>query len=425
MASKKVKKAFVYVAACQKRALDARKVSNYFLKNNYKIINRPSDADVIFYITCGYSQQEADKAFNKIKEFQKYDAELVVAGCVPGTDKEKLAKIFNGKIIVTRDLDKIDNLFPDHEVKFEEIIDPNIEYDNQDEATRIAKDIKTMKKISKKLGPLGTVYFKIEDFILKNIIGQHSYLYKSFAAEDPVYTIRISWGCYGNCSYCAIKKAIGRLKSKPLDQIIREFKCGLAEGAKYFALAADDVGLYGLDIKSSFAELLDEMTKIPGDYEISLGSLDPRWAVRYADDIGRILKRDKIKLIGIPFQSGNPRVLKLMCRYADVEKMKDAIKKIYETFPNVSLNTHIIVGFPTETMEEFKDSLNLIKDGNFSAGLVFLYSEKPGTEAEKIEPKIPMEEIDKRLKFAKKFLNDAGYNVIHIKKPHFFQFDKT
>ena len=418
------KKAFVYVAACQKRALDARRVSDYFSKNNYELVKKPNDADVIIYITCGYSKEEAEKAFNKIKEFQKYDAELVVAGCVPGTDKEKLAKIFKGKTIVTKDLDKIDGLLPEHGVKFNEIIDPNLEYDNQDEATRIAKDLKTMKKISKKLGFIGTIYFKIEDLILKNLIGRHSYLYKSFAAEDPVYTIRISWGCYGNCSYCAIKKAVGRLKSKPLEQIIREFKCGLAEGTKYFALAADDVGLYGLDIKSSFAELLDEMTKIPGDYEIALGSLDPRWAVRYEDDLVRILKRNKIKLIGIPFQSGNQRVLKLMNRYSDVEKMKVALKKINDALPDVSLNTHIIVGFPTETMEEFKDSLNLIKDMNFSAGLVFLYSEKPGTEAEKIVPKIPPEEISERLKFAKKFLTGAGYNVVHIKKPHFFQFDK-
>ena len=113
-----------------------------------------------------------------------------------------------------------------------------------------------------------------------------------------------------------------------------------------------------------------------------------------------------------------------MNRYSDVEKMKVALKKINDALPDVSLNTHIIVGFPTETMEEFKDSLNLIKDMNFSAGLVFLYSEKPGTEAEKIVPKIPPEEISERLKFAKKFLTGAGYNVVHIKKPHFFQFDK-
>jgi tRNA A37 methylthiotransferase MiaB len=403
-----MKKAFIYLAACQRRALDATKIRNYLIKNGYEIINKPKKADIIFFVTCGYAQNLTEGCLNKIKEFQKYDAELIVAGCVPGTDKEELEKIFKGKSITTKNLDQLDNLFPEHTVKFSEIDDTNIEFRNSPKAPIIVKNIDIITKISKKFRWVRGIYFKVEDKVLKNPITPQLPLFKTFSGEDPLYNIRISWGCLGVCSYCAIKKAIGRQTSKPIDQCVKEFKKGLSKGYKIFNLAADDCGTYGLDIGKTLPELIDEILKIPGDYKLSIASISPRWIVKYIDELEEILKRKKTQIVSlrIPVQSGSSRILKMMNRYSDTEKMLVAIRRLNETLSNTPVNTHIMIGFPTETEEEFKQTLNFVKEAKFSKIVTFPFSCKPGTEAEKIEPKVPEDEINRRLEFAQKFFKD-------------------
>ena len=102
-----------------------------------------------------------------------------------------------------------------------------------------------------------------------------------------------------------------------------------------------------------------------------------------------IVKRGKITILNCHIQSGNNRILKLMKRYSDTEKIKDAFLRLKKAFPKLIIDTDVIAGFPTETEEEFKDSLNFIKSTNLDMGLMIGFSCKSGTEAEDIKPKIP------------------------------------
>jgi tRNA A37 methylthiotransferase MiaB len=415
-----MKKIFVYVdeAACRKRLLDAGRICTYLSKKNYQIVYKPKDAQMIIFITCAVFQKITEHSLKIIKKFQKYDAELIVAGCLPAIDQEKLNEVFDGRTLITKNLDEIDRFFPSDEIKFCNIDDTNILFPNINESSFTG----VLKQITSRITKIETIINQIKEHILKNLFSENSFIYLEFS--NIFYFIRIAEGCLGNCSYCSIKKATGSISSKPLDQCLREFKKGLEDGYRKFVILAEDVGAYGLDVTDSLPKLLDHLTMNPGEYKISIKSIHPCWLVKCIDELEDLLKREKIVFIGIPIQSGSSRILKLMNRYSNTENMKDAIRRVKQSFPEISLYTHVIVGFPSETYDEFSESLDFINNSSIDSGYIYVFSSKPGTEAEKIEPKIPEKEIRNRLKYAKKFLVKAGYKVFYLPKIHFFMFDK-
>jgi len=416
-----MKNVYIYVNACRKRSLDATRIRNYFIKNENKIVNDPKKADLIILLTCGFLNDVTEKSLEKVKHFQKYDAELIVAGCLPEIEKQRLKEIFDGNVISTKDIEKIDALFPEHKIKFNSIDDTNILHENIDvgSATGVIKHRIGANQLFKK------PYSGIRNHILKHLSQQHSPLFKSLTTKK--FHIRISSGCLGNCTYCAIKPAVGPFKSKPLNQIISEIQKGIQQGYTNFILESDDVGAYGLDGEITFPKLLDKITDAPAEYTISIHALSPRWLVKYLDDLYPIFKRKKISTLGIAMQSTSNRILKLMNRYSDMEKITNACIKLKNDFPDLAIDTHYILGFPSETEEEFKQTLNFVKQTDFNVGYFIPFSLKNGTKAEQIEPKITQKEISKRIRYAKKYLKNIGYHVLYYSEEecHFLLFDKS
>ena len=409
------KKFFVYSDTCPRRRLDASRISDYLIKNNYKKVNNPKISDLIIYVTCGFSDETANHAFKKIKDFKKYDAELIIAGCLPEIEKETLENIFSGKKISTKELNKIDTLFPDNKIKFNKIEYNNLVWENIDESHVFG--------ILNKSKVLSNLTQKLIDHILKNLLGENSPFYNSLIGES--YLIMVSRGCFGNCSYCAIKKAIGPLKSKSMEECINEFKRGLSKGYKKMYLVGDDLGAYGADCGFTFPELLSKIVDIDGEYGLFIMDLNPRWFVKYYKEIKEILQKGKVELLLIPIQSGSSRILDKMNRYSDIDKLKKCLIDLKKTFPKIVLVTHIMVGFPNETEGDFKESLEFVSEVGFNTGLLIPFSSKSGTKAADIEPKTSKKDINKRLIYAKKFLRNMNYNVIYIKKPrYFFIFDR-
>jgi len=405
-----MKKIFIYAGnACERRKLDVRRISNYLSINGYEIITNPRKADIIIVSTCGADNFLAEESFKNINRFKKFDAELIVAGCIPETDKERLKKTFDGKTVVTNDLDKIDTYFPENKIKFNEIEDCNLPLISIDES----KPSDVFKKLFISSVPTKKLYAGILNHSMKNIFGEHHLALGNLLdiPLDDFYLLRISWACSQNCSYCAIKRALGKFHSKHIDQIINEFKNGLDKGFTNFFITADDTGAYGVDFGRTFPELLDKITEIKGDYNIGIHALNPRWLVKYIDEIEEILKRGKIKCLNMPIQSGNSRVLKLMNRFYDIDKIRDAYIGVKKAYPDLSTLTHCIVGFPTEKEEEFKNTLEFIKETEIDVGYLIPMSIRPNTRAESIEPKIPMEEITRRIEYGKKYLRHLGYKT--------------
>ena len=408
------KKIFIHAKyVCERAKTDARKLAIYFTENGYKIVDNPKKADLIIFNSCGYSNPLAQHCLNEIKKLKKYDAELIVVGGLPETDKEEFEKIFNGKTLSHKDIDKIDTFFPQHAIKFNTVRDCNISWMTIDETT--PKDI--IKKIAIQNPLTKKIYVSLFDYYFQKTIGKN-YLILSNPLDIPtdhIYRIEIARGCSFHCSYCAIRKSIGPFQSKPLNNCINEFKQGLKNRYNTFYITAPDPGCYGTDIGTTYPTLLQQITSFDGDYLITLDGLNPVWLVQYIKEIEEILKTKKINAISVPIQSGNTRILKLMNRFSNTEKIKDALLRIKQNYPNVTLATGCIIGFPTETEQEFKETIMFIEDVQFDIGFLNPISIKSNTKAEQIDPKISKEEITKRIHYAKKHLKQRGYNTVYTK----------
>jgi tRNA A37 methylthiotransferase MiaB len=435
----KKKKIFIYqVKTCNRRKLDALRLQKYFSANNFQIVQNSKDADIILLSTCSYSNKHSQASMDAVKKFLKCDAELIVTGCLPEIEKEELGKIFRGKTVSTKELNLIDSLFIENKIKFNEIEDANIPLENSNEYIFI----RNLRKLFRKSQTTKKIISSIVGSTLKNLVKDESanchksiinYSYFKYfkkgikpglTIHKNSFFIRPSWGCLGNCSYCVIKKAIGPLKSKPLDAIIAEFKKGLNQGYKNFIFDADDLGAYGIDIGSNFVEMLDKITDISGEYLIHLRYIHPVWLIKHTKEFEKVLKKGKIKSLGSAIQSGSSRVLKLMNRFSDVKKIEDSFYKIKKAYPNLLIATECINGFPTETKEEFKETLNIIKKINFDWGFIFPFSCRPGSEAWKLEPKVSKKEILNRMKYVGKYFKKIGYNSFLFKDLEIIAFSK-
>lgn len=378
-------------------------------------MNKPHKADKIIFVTCAYRDEIANDCFEQIKELKKYSGELIIVGCLPDIESKKLKDIFNGITISTKNLNFIDDYFPSNKFKFIDISDADV----------ISEEIiPSQKKYGiNKISLIENINSLLRKNIIKYFFNKDLLLYL-YPYEKNNFHVRISWGCLGNCTYCAIKKAIGSLKSKPLEECIDDFKVGLNLGFKDFIITADDVGAYGIDMGFSFPQLLDKLSSIEGNYKISIQDFDPKWIVKYIDDLELIFKRDKISSINVALQSGSKNILEQMNRYNDIDKISSAIQRLRNSSKVFSLDTHFIVGFPSETREDFYQTMNFIFENKFDMGFIYRFSLRSNTKANFFNPKISSDELDFRMLFAKKLLKKNNYKVLTLSKNSFYSFYK-
>ena len=144
--------------------------------------------------------------------------------------------------------------------------------------------------------------------------------------------------------------------------------------------------------------MIKSINQIEGDFKITLTTFNPQWFIKYPE-LFELLKSDKIeKKIYLPLQSGSNRVLELMQRDYSVEQYKEIFERIKREIPKMKIQADVLVGFPTETEEEFEKTLELVKKLDIYFLQVFAYTDMKKTKAEKLEPKIPFEETEKRAK---------------------------
>jgi tRNA A37 methylthiotransferase MiaB len=228
------------------------------------------------------------------------------------------------------------------------------------------------------------------------------------------YYLSTSRGCLGNCSYCGVRFAVGKLKSKPLDAVLTEFSRGIERGYKDFSVIGDDVGGYGQDCGSTFSELIAALqgsmdkTKSTADFKLHIEEINPRWINKYGDDLIKLFSSRNVKSILCPIQSGNNRILSLMNRNDDIDKLMGILNVIRRNNLGLELNTQIIIGFPTETEAEFDDSLKKLTKVSFNSVTLFPYDDKENTKSYEMHPKVPESVKQDRIKKAQTFLRQQG-----------------
>ncbi len=208
--------------------------------------------------------------------------------------------------------------------------------------------------------------------------------------------LSIMYGCNNFCTYCIVPYVRGRERSREKSLILDEARQMISAGYKDITLLGQNVNSYGKTLadKPTFAQLLHEIDSIDGDYWLRFMTSHPKDCSK--ELIDTIANGTHIsKHLHLPFQSGSDRILKAMNRHYDRKKYLDIVNYAKEKIDGVSLTSDIIVGFPGETYEDFKETLSLIREVEFTSLFTFIYSPRVGTPAAKMDDPISAEEKSK------------------------------
>lgn len=196
----------------------------------------------------------------------------------------------------------------------------------------------------------------------------------------------IAQGCLGDCAYCITKFARGGLSSYDPDELVSRFGSAVGSGAKEILVTAQDTGCYGLDIGTDLPSLLRRMLENKGEFMIRIGMMNPDSLMPIADDLLDVMKDPRIyRFIHIPVQSGSDAVLKRMNRAYSAEGFLDLAGRLRSAYPGISISTDIISGFPGETDEDHRKSIDLIERLKADTVNITRFSSRPGTEAALME----------------------------------------
>ncbi|MFH1061635.1 MAG: radical SAM protein [Candidatus Omnitrophota bacterium] len=344
-------KVYIEYSGCPNRGIDATRFEHYFMQNGCRVIKSPGLAEHILYISCAFSQDREDRAIKRIKELDKYRGRLIVAGCLKGINKKRLDENFKGLSLVTADHNDIDILFPEFKVGFSAVKDGNNIY--RFNLLRFLKE--------------NLFVFRFDLNFIKRVL----FYFRRRDVRNYCY-IRIASGCEKeHCRFCVIWQAIGALRSKHISICLNELQLAVKKGIKTIVLTANNSGAYGLDINSSLPELLKAILSVEGDFRIEIEDLHPVWLIRYADELALLIRSGKISVLHCPVQSGSDRMLGFMNRRHTKAELKDAWKKLKSAWSELQINTHILVGFSTETADDFRQTLALLRD--IRPGLVHIH----------------------------------------------------
>lgn len=221
-------------------------------------------------------------------------------------------------------------------------------------------------------------------------------------------SVSIIYGCNNFCSYCIVPYVRGRERSRKPEDILKDIENLAQKGYKEIMLLGQNVNSYGNDFKEekyTFANLLEDIEKIDGIEIIRFMSPHPK---DFSDDVIEVIRKSKkiARQIHLPLQSGSTKILKEMNRKYTKEQYLNLVEKLKKADENISFSTDIIVGFPNETSEDFKETLDVVKKVGFDQIYMFIYSKREGTKAARIDDKVQREEKVERLETLKKLYED-------------------
>lgn len=361
-------KVYIDTFGCTFNQGDSQIMAGLLQEDNAQIVPNMEDADVIIVNTCYVKQPTEQKVINRIKKVQDQfpDKKLIISGCMVEIDQDKL------------------------------------------------------KKAAPSAGWIGPRQIKSTLDVVKScmdgetsrIIG-HSDEIKAGLPKirfDPfVHISQICEGCVGRCTYCCTRFARGKLQSYPVENIRSEIENAVREGCVEIQLTAQDTAAYGMDTGGKLSELINEIATIPGDFRLRVGMMHPKSMMGDLDElIQAFMHKNVYKFMHIPIQSGSDSILKHMGRGHTVAQYKEIISEIREKIPEISIATDIIVGYPTETDEDFEDTLKLIDDIKPNFIHISKYRHRPMA----ISSALP--EIDhKIMKKRSKALNDLKSKILY------------
>ena len=330
-------KIWVEAYGCSASFADSEMISGLVVNGGHSLAKDSDDADLSVIVTCSVKDATANKMIHRIKMLKSKP--LVVAGCLPKAEQTSVEKFSDGASM----------LGPNSIGKTLEIIDSTLNGNRQ----VILNDTDVSK--------VGLPKVRL---------------------NSAVGIVEIASGCMSECTFCQTKISKGDLQSYRPGDITRQVKCEIQDGCKEIWLTSTDNGCYGFDIGTDLPELINCIVKIPSDFMIRVGMMNPMYMSRIRKSLIDAYDNDKVyKFIHIPVQAGSNRVLNEMKRGHTAGTFRDTVRMIKKRFSRFTISTDIIVGFPSETVADFKDTINLLKETKPDIVNLSRYSQRPGTEA--------------------------------------------
>lgn len=334
-------------------------------------------ADVLFVWTCGLTQEHARLSriiIWKLARERKPDAKLLIWGCLPRQDPSAIPKLENSVAFGHREVHIL-----------EELIGGSVRYG--DVTANYAFPITPISGVE--LAYLQRSRVSDDKFSAFLDIC-HDQLCNSLHRRkaEPTYYIMASRGCTGHCTYCSDRVSCGVIQSKPIERVVTELRLGLQEGYKRFQLVSTDAGAYGRDLGYTLCDLLKEIEKIDGDYRLHVGAINPAYLRDMWSDLLPHFSTGKIVETCISGQCGSDRILKLMGRRHSATEFEEYVKNLQGSCPRVFIATQLMVGFPSETEEDFVATLGIVDRIDFDHVEVFKFSSRPTTLASRFKEQV-------------------------------------
>ncbi len=350
--------------SCTMRRKNVQHYGVFLEKNGHQIVNDPIQADRILFWTCGFRQDVADASLDTLEYFENNRPGSVVAlGCLPGILREKISERFSGTIIPWRDEPRmLEELFGRKGFSFTRCEPVFAEH-------AICSDIETYR---------------------------HEHPQENVTFHDQFAKLVISEGCPFDCAYCTERLAFPPYRSITLEKIQEATRQLVKAEQKRIALTADCLGAYGQDFGYSLPVLIRSLHNLEGEMVFALNNLHPIHFLQFREEFEEFIQKGWIEHINLPIQSASDQVLAKMERgytRVELEEMKDTLNRLGFT----AFDTHVIVGFPGETEEDFDQTISFILNLHPRYILLSRYYESPAAQSALLLEKVPLEVVKKRI----------------------------
>jgi MiaB-like tRNA modifying enzyme len=336
---------------------DAEFMRGCLLKTGFELVENADSADVLVFNTCGVKTPTENRIIEELKEAVKLEKKLIVAGCLPLINLERLKS----------------------QVKFDGVLSPS-------SAGRINEAVQSVLSGEK-------IQWLKSGAELKPLFSLPK------QASNPVVSIvPVAQGCLGSCSYCCVVFACGRLRSYSVDEVVQRVRRDLQSGAKEVWLTGQDMACYGRDTGTNLPDLLKSVCSIEEDgFFVRVGMMTPNYALEMLDRLVEAFVDDHVfKFLHLPVQSGDDEVLKRMNRFYSVDDFREIVASFRKAIPNITIATDVICGFPGESEEAFQRSIELIEEVKPDVVNVSKFFPRPHTLAEKLSSKVSDAEVKRR-----------------------------
>ncbi len=345
---------FIKNYGCSSNTADGETLAGCLTQAGYTIASSEEEAELIIFNTCAVKGPTENRIVNDIKHAPK-TKKILIAGCLPKISFDRLQR----------------------EVRFNGAVGPAVGEEIVEIVRRVLGGEKVIDLLSFKEKPSLTL--------------------PKLRKNHTISIIPINFGCLGNCAYCCVVQARGHLRSYSIKDIVERVQADYNEGAREFWMTSQDTASYGKDIKTDIAELLLALNTLEGDFRVRIGMMTPNLITKMEERLISAFESDKIfKFLHLPVQSGDDTVLKSMRRFYTAEEFKQIVKAFRATFPDLTLATDIIVGYPGETEEAFENTLQLLREVEPDITNVSKFFARPKTAAWEIQKGIVAKEEIKR-----------------------------